>query len=144
MLQIKTRSYLIVILCLGGVIVLPGAIFLWPRLKEANAERKCGISHIFSVPQAAAFLPDGLALTSAIDAVRLQGFDTNRWRATAYAQTKAPNGTQDRFLCRNVADDNRGIVTFTNKVGSTRHVDVRLSNSVVICVVRSERRPLRQ
>jgi len=139
MAKIKTRPFLIAILCIGGV-VLTCAAFLLPRLKEANAERKCGVSHVFNMTHSPAFLPDGLALKRAVDAVQLQGFDTNRWRAAPYTQTKAPDGTQDQFLCRNVADDNRGIVTLTNTVGSTRHVDVRLSNSLVICVVRSERR----
>jgi hypothetical protein len=140
---IKARCYPVAVSCVGGVVVLAWATFLWPQFKEANAERKCGISHVFSIAQTPAFLPDDLALTKAIETVRLQGFDTNRWRAAPDAQTKAPDGTEDRFLGRNIGDDNRGVVTFTNSIGSTRHVDVRLSNSVVICVVRAERRPVR-
>jgi hypothetical protein len=142
--QIKTRFYLIAVLCIGGGVILACLALLFPRLREANAERKCGVLHVFSISQIPAFLPDDVALNKAVNAVQLQGFDTNRWRPAPYAQTKAPDGTRDHFLCRNAADDNRGLIAFTNSMGGTRHVDVRLSNSAVVCIVRSERRPVRQ
>jgi hypothetical protein len=128
--------------CAIGIGLIAGA-FALPRVKEVRAERRCGKLHAFTLAKTPAFLSDDLARGKAMDALRLQGFDTSRWQLASYSQTKAPDGSADTFLCRNAADDNRGLITFTNSAGSTRHVDVRLSNSVVICIVRRQRRPIR-
>ena len=143
MTQTKRLLYVLLGACCVAVVAIAVAIAARPRIKEVRAERRCGKRHAFTLARTPAFLPDSLAVDKPVDALRLQGFDTNRWQLAPYTQTKAPDGSVDTFLCRNLADDNRGLITFTNSAGSMRHVDVRLSNSVVICIVRRERRPIR-
>ena len=140
MAQAKRLLYILVIACCVAVVAF--ALAVRPQIKEVRAERKCGKSHVFNLADPPAFLQDTLALSKAQEALEIQGFDLNRWQPLPYAQSKAPDGTKDRFLCRNVADDNKGVVTFTNHMGDTRQIQVRLSNSTVECVVRHRRRPL--
>jgi hypothetical protein len=104
-------------------------------MTEARAERRCGHRHVFKVSANYEFLPDAVAVAKATEALAAQGFDTNRWKILPYAQTRAPDGTKDIYLCRHKLDEKRGTVAFTNADGKTRWVHMRLTNDIVICVV---------
>jgi len=138
----KRASYLILGLCATGIILL-GLVLSMARIRELHAEGKCGQAHTFEGMKGRSFLPDNLALEKATESLALQGFDTNKWVAMRYSQTRAPDGVPDRFLCRNHVDERRGVVTFTNRTGLLREVYVGLSNDLVICVVKQSRAPFR-
>lgn len=125
------------------VVIGIGMLLTVPTVREVKAERKCGRSHFFEIDSSPSFLPDSLAFTKAVDALRIQGFDTNRWRLMPYLQTKAPGGSVDQHLCHNHVDDNRGVVTFTNAEGKLREVYVELTNDGIVCQVRRSRAPIR-
>ena len=108
---------------------------LRPVMKERLAERACGRPHIFATSSNWSFLPDTLAMTKAVEALAAQHLDTNRWKVETYSRTRAPDGTNDRYLCRNKIDDSRGIVTFTNSEGKFRWIHVHLTNHNVVCII---------
>jgi hypothetical protein len=113
------------------------------QIREAVAERKCEKEHVFQVGSTEPFLPDSVAVTRAIEALQVQGFDTSRWHVVSDSGSKAPDGTQDKYLRRNVVYDHRGVVSFTNEAGKMRDVYVELTNKAVVCIVRPARGPFR-
>ena len=86
-----------------------------------------------------AFLPDELAMRMATKAMVEQGFSLKRWGLETYSRTTAPDGTKDRFLCRNHVDDRRGIITFTNLAAKFRWVNVEVTNRAIVCVIQPAR-----
>jgi hypothetical protein len=128
----------------GGIAlaVLAALLFVaMPRIREAVAERRCGHRHLLAMSSQPPFLTDDLALGKAFEALAAQGFDTNKWLPATYSRTKAPDGTDDRFLCRNVVDDNSGVIRLTNAVGNYRYVQVSLRTNFVEVIVRWARSP---
>ena len=128
----------------GGValgVIAMAFVAAIPAIREAQAERRCGECHVFAFTNQLTFLPDDLALRKAFDALAVQGFDTNNWQPETYSQTKAPDGTTDRFLSRNVINDHSGIIKLTNVDGKYRYVQVSLGTNTVECVVRGVRTP---
>ena len=117
------------------------ALLLSSNLQEWRAEQKCGREHVFRVSSPQPFLSDDLALAQARAALHVQGFNTNRWRPAGHSRTRAPDGTNDRYLSRNVVNDNLGIVTFVNNDGKFRGVHLRLTNDTVLCVVQPAQAP---
>lgn len=135
----RTRIVLawILVVSLGAT-----AVWLSPPVRERVAENRCGQQHVFPIKNTRTFLPDDVALNLARQALEAQGFNTNRWLPETYSRTWAPDGTKDRFLCRNKIDDRRGIITFTNRHSDFRWVNVEATNGAVVCVVQPARKPL--
>jgi len=129
----------------GGAVALAvlAAVLIvaMPRIREAVAERRCGQRYVLGMSNQPPFLTDDLALRKAFEALAVQGFDTNKWFPATYSRTKAPDGTDDRFLCRNVVDDNSGLIRLTNAEGRYRYVQVSLRTNFVEVIVRWARSP---
>lgn len=137
------KSFLIAGLCVVVVILTWLTFGGVHQVREAVAERKCGKEYVFQVGSSELFLPDSVAFTKAVEALEVQGFDTNRWHVVVGSGSKAPDGTQDKYLRRNVIYDHRGVVSFTNEAGKMRDVYVELTNKAVVCIVRPVRGPFR-
>jgi hypothetical protein len=87
------------------------------------------------------FLSEELALEKAKLALRLDGYEIDRWMVEEEKRTEAPDGTPDRFLLRNHGNPNRGDFTFTNQDELKRQrvvqrlVIVEIRDRTVVCII---------
>ena len=126
----KTRTLIILTSCGVATAILIGL----PLAVKRSLARRIGPVHTFELTETPAFLTEGLALTKAYVALRLDGVDTAQYEPRPDGRTKAPDGAIDRYLARNTLNANRGVIMFTNASNTlVRFVSVELNDNKVKC-----------
>ena len=89
-----------------------------------------GEQHVAALPDTPGFMSEETALGIARQALTFDRLDSTSWHPVHDDRTAAPDGRRDEFLARNIANPNRGVITFTNQAG-TRFVSVELQSNLL-------------
>ena len=130
------RRFLAVLLACAALVAVTGAlVFLSGYVDRRMKAERSGPVHVFMLGGAPRFLTDELALEHTRRALALDGYDLAAWEPLWADQSKAPDGTPDRYLARNGEDPNAGTVRFVNMGDSnpTRIVQVELKGERLEC-----------
>lgn len=115
----------------GLVALMLAAPILWGGCFLAISPRS-GPEHVFELQTAPSFLSEEMAVEKARATLVAEGYNLNHWQVTRADQSgsKAPDGTDDRYLVR--AQAHYGRVSFTDGK-HYRTYDVLLQGSRVAC-----------
>ena len=115
-----------------GVLFLSGVVLFVYEYPRALRRAFTIGEHEYDMVGRMRFLEEAVALEMAYRALRDQRFDTNQWKPI----TRAPNGSRDTYLSRNVQNPNHATITFRNESElRTVYVSVAVQNGKIRCTI---------
>ena len=121
------------------VLVIVGvSCLILPFVTDCLVSRRWSHEREFPLTTAPAFLTEDVAMASAWNAMKIEGYDVATWRPVVEDRTMAPDGSRDKFLLRNEGNPNGGIILFRQESSGQakeRLVRVELRQSRVACEI---------
>jgi hypothetical protein len=128
-MRFRWQTWLLIL----SILFVLGVIALGLWAKSTIERAMIGPKHEFELADRPAFLTEDLAMLKARETLQRDVPDAALWEARPDDRSAAPDGRQDKYLCRNTVNPNQGRIKFRGPNDQYRYVRIELLADRIVC-----------